>query len=63
MALISSLMYSRFRWVLAGSVFLALNVLLLWFTDPFPTIALIVLFNSNNSFLRRKPGFCYSFQE
>ena len=30
----------------SGSVFLAWKFLLLWFTDPWPTMALIVLFKS-----------------
>lgn len=38
------IMYSLFKWLRAGSVFAAWNFLLLWFTDPLPTIALIVLF-------------------
>ena len=34
------------QWERSGSVFLAWNFLLLWFTDPWPTMALIVLFKS-----------------
>ena len=37
--------YSTFKWLRSGSVFFAWNFLLLWLTEPFPVITLIVRFN------------------
>ena len=44
-SLIFSLQYSTFRQLRSGSVFFAWNFLLLWLTEPFPVITLIVRFN------------------
>ena len=44
---ISWLQYSTFQWLRFGSVFFAWNFLLLWLTEPFPVIKLIVLFNNS----------------